>query len=742
MKQTTAQRVPYPADGTPFWTCDGNSKATIRMSESGAGSESVCPPQTLPEIFKEAVAKKGDKVCMRVERGLPPPEGVKAPPCLPDNQWTTWTYKQYYEESCKIAKACIKIGHQRHESVNIFGFNSPEWFMSQMAAILAGGKAAGIYPTDTPEQVQFKCTHSHGSVAIVEDSGKLKPFLTYKDDMPNLKALVCWACPVPEGGKITRSDGTVIECYTWADFMKLGESVEDSLLEARISAQEPGHCCSLIYTSGTTGNPKAVMISHDNILWASQTVLGVIPNGKTDKAERILSYLPLSHVAGLMVDIICPIVGAAKSPSYIEVSFARPYDLKIGTVGDRLRAVKPTLFIGVPRVWEKIAEKMKAVGASTKGLKKKIATWAKGKGLEYARNCQLGGSGAVPSNYARANKIVLSKVKMALGLDQCTFGFTGAAPISTETLEYFGQLGIQINEVYGMSECTGATTWSLDEAHQWGSCGWEMPGTEVKVFQVDPDDINKKKECPPCLDIFDAPEDAQGEICYRGRHIMMGYMANPALGDEHVKEIQKKNADAIDKEGWLHSGDKGCISTKGMVKITGRYKELIIGAGGENIAPVPIEDNAKALGPAISNIMMVGDKRKFNVALVTLKAVGATGDAPGSDNLLPGPAAEVNPSVTTISGAMKDETWVKYLEGVLTQVNKTVPNNASKIQKFTILPRDFSVETEELTPTLKLKRGFSEKKFSAQIDAMYESSDVYVPFKAPEEPQEIKTADV
>mmetsp|Transcript_31410 Transcript_31410/g.61216 ORF Transcript_31410/g.61216 Transcript_31410/m.61216 type:complete len:754 (-) Transcript_31410:236-2497(-) len=718
--------VVYPEGAGPFSTVDGTAEVPIRYAKSGLASEEVAPTTTLTQIFKEACAKKPDKIAMRVERPLPAPENGVAPPALPADQWTSWTYKQYYDDTCKLAKAMVAVGHQVHEAVNIFGFNSPEWFMGQMAAVVVGGKAAGIYPTDTPDQVQFKVTHSHGSIALVEDQNKLKPFLNLADKMPNLKAIVCWACAVPEGGKITRSDGSEIKCYTWDDFMKLADSVEDSVLEERMNNQKPGHCCTLIYTSGTTGNPKAVMISHDNILFESACVLQILPNCREDKAERVVSYLPLSHVAGLLVDIISPIVSTAKTPSWIEVSFARPYDLKIGSVGDRLRSVKPTLFLGVPRVWEKIAEKMKAIGAQTKGLKKKISTWAKSKGLEHARNCNLGGSGVVPSNYARAEKLVLSKVKLALGLEECKFGFTGAAPIALETLEYFGQLGIQINEVYGMSECTGATTFSTDEAHQWGSCGWEMPGCEVKVFQVNPDDLNDKKECDPVEDIFNAPEENQGEICYRGRHIMMGYMANPALGEEHVKEIQKKCDDAIDRDGWLHSGDKGCISVKGMVKITGRYKELIIGAGGENIAPVPIEDTAKQECPAISNIMMVGDKRKFNVALVTLKAEGATGDLPGGDNLT-GDALKVT-DATTISGACKDEAFIKAVTDALVRTNKKAPNNASAIQKFTILPQDFSVETEELTPTLKLKRGFVEKKHLAFIDSMYESKDTFVPY--------------
>lgn len=216
-------------------------------------------------------------------------------------------------------------------------------------------------------------------------------------------------------------------------------------------------------------------------------------------------------------------------------------------------------------------------------------------------------------------------------------------------------------------------------------------------------------------------------MCFRGRHIMLGYMGNPALGEEHMATINKKLAEAIDSEGWLHSGDQGAIDKRGMVKITGRYKELIIGAGGENIAPVPFEDRVKELCPAISNFLMIGDQRKFNVALVTLKAVGATGEAPGTDEL-DGAAATVDASVKKISEAQQSEAFIKLVTEAITATNgdgTACPMNASKVQKFTILPRDFSVETGELTPTLKTKRSVVSATFEKSIEAMYASKDVY-----------------
>merc|ERR1711871_167370 len=345
-------------------------------------------------------------------------------------------------------------------------------------------------------------------------------------------------------------------------------------------------------------------------------------------------------------------------------------------------------------------------------------------GLEHQNNTQLGGTGEYPWFYTIANGIVGKGVAKKLGLDECKYGFTGAAPISKDTLEYFGSLGLNVNEVYGMSECTGAVTFSCDAAHVWGSCGYALPGCELKIFRED------GSEAPYAKDINNPTEEEQGEICYRGRNIMAGYMANPDLGKEHVAEIKKKVSDAIDADGWLHSGDKGCLSKRKMLKITGRYKELIIGAGGENVAPVPIENEIKRLVPGLKNFMMVGDKRPYNVAFATLQAVGANDEKPGTDEL-DGPALKMSPGCKTISAAMDDKNVIKQITDAITTTNNNgavVPSNAAKVQKFTILPRDFSIETGELTPTFKTKRSVIHKKYSKMVEKIYSTKDVYVKY--------------
>merc|ERR1712137_511744 len=257
-----------------------------------------------------------------------------------------------------------------------------------------------------------------------------------------------------------------------------------------------------------------------------------------------------------------------------------------------------------------------------------------------------------------------------------------------------------------------------------------MPGMEVRAFKVDPTDVNKKEEVPRANDTTDTDEAFMGELCYRGRHVMMGYMAQPDLGEAHVNDIKKKNAETIDKEGWLHSGDKGMITKDGMIKITGRYKEIIIGEGGENIAPVPIEDAVKKACDGINEVMMVGDHQKYNVALVTLKAVGANGETPGTDQLDAG-ARRINEDVTTISEAMGDKTWIKAVTDAITAANKNpkvCQNNAFTIQKFMILPSNFSEQENQLTPTKKLKRKVVETQYASAIKKMYDTSGVYIRF--------------
>jgi len=715
----------------PYWVSDVTQSKVIRFAKEGAASLEECPPMTLAQIFKKAATVSPDKPALLAEWPVPAllADGT-APPALARDKWKTWTWKGYYDEVYDAAKGFAVLGAQPFDGVIVYGFNSPWWIMAQMSGILAGCCSAGIYPTDSRGQIMYKSKYANAAVAVCGDDDHLNSFVGMVDDLPDLKAIVHWNA-TPSMTSVTRKDGSEVKIMAWGDLVGLGKESDSSVIEARINSQKPESCCVLVFTSGTTGNPKAVMLSNDNLVYQAKTSLAVTPEIGNDAntSERILSYLPLSHVAGLTVDITVPMMMTAMKPSWNEVYFARPYDMKAGSLGARLAFARPTTFLGVPRVWEKICLKLKAKGAETKGLKKKIVTYCKGKGLEYQNNLLLGGSGVKPSNYALAEKKVFNVVRAALGLQDCKLAISGAAPMPRDVQEFFGALGISINDMYGMSECAGATTVNTQKAHIWGTVGSALPGAEVRVVGE-----NTDIDVPRSQDIFKPKDEENGEIIYRGRHIMLGYYANPKLGEEHVAEILSKNASTIDANGFLHSGDRGVVGTNHFFAITGRFKELIIGAGGENISPVPVEDNVKKIAPGISNFVMIGDKRKFNVALVTLRTVGGNGYVPGSSELDPDVVSIGSPGVTTVEQAMKDPLWIKYIENAIKSTNMNgdaCQSNAWKIQKFTILPVDLSTETEELTPTLKTKRAFVDSKYVAVIDSMFDdavASQVYIPY--------------
>ncbi|CAM9223463.1 unnamed protein product [Ectocarpus sp. 6 AP-2014] len=427
------------------------------------------------------------------------------------------------------------------------------------------------------------------------------------------------------------------------------------------------------------------MISHDNMTWTAETLTTQYPLNDT---SRVVSYLPLSHIAAQILDMHGPMFLGCT------VAFAQPDALK-GSLVKTLREIRPTVFFGVPRVWEKMYEKMQEVGRSIKGAKKSISTWAKSKGLAHARMHQYGAGGGAPCGFGVANALAFSKVKANLGLDQATSCFTGAAPISVEIIEYFASLNIHILELFGQSECTGPQTFNTTEAWKIGTCGRPMVGTESKIV----------------------PET--GELCYRGRHIFMGYMHNP-----------EKTAETIDEDGWMHSGDVATFDEdgdpridgpSGFMRITGRIKELIITAGGENVPPVLIENEFKTELPCIANCMVIGDKRKFLTILIALRSEVAEDGTPTSklagDSLTA--CEKIGSTATTIEEAKADTKWTEYIDKAMKACNARTTSNAQRVAKWAFLPHDFSVEGGELTPTLKLKRGPASEKYADIIEGLY-----------------------
>lgn len=636
------------------WSEDGCVR--LRLEDQGPAAEK---PVSVMTALKTTVDKNPDYKAL----------GVKV-----NGRWEFISYRKFYDQIRQAARAFIKLGLEPHHGVGIIGFNSPEWFISDLASIFAGGFATGIYTTNNPDACYYVAENAKCNVVVVENDQQLEKFLQIRSRLPHLKAIVQYS------GTPRDRPGV----YSWEQMMAMGtEDLEDEL-EKRIKGQAPNKCCTLIYTSGTTGNPKGVMISHDNIIWTAKMIVRAY--GAKFNEEVIVTYLPLSHIAGQLIDIYCAILCGGT------VYFAQPDALK-GSLGVTLKEVRPTYFLGVPRVWEKMQEAMMAVAKSNGGMKRSVAAWAKKIGLRGHQAIQNGGS--IPLCFGLADRLVFKKVRLALGLDRCKACMSGAAPIMRDTLEFFFGLNIPIFEVYGMSESSGPHAVAVPQSFYITSVGKEFPGATTLLGDCD--------------------KEGNGEICMGGRHVFMGYL-----------NMEDKTREAIDADGWLHSGDIGKKDGRGFLFITGRIKELIITAGGENIPPVLIEDKVKECLPCISNCMLVGDKRKFLTMLLTIKTEVDPDTMEPKDRLTPAAVdwcrsvGSQSKSVSEIVGGGRQDVAVfKAIQAGIDAANGKAASRAQCIQKWSVLPRDFSVPGGELGPTLKLKRQVVLQEYDKTIESFY-----------------------
>jgi long-chain-fatty-acid--CoA ligase ACSBG len=661
------------------WVVEPDQERTPLISARGLASKA---PITVHGLFEKAVKKAPSSVAFKWENKLSNGQ----------YEWKSMTYKDYFEASKRAARSLIKLGVQKNSGVAIIGFNRPEWLIAHMGAIFCGGLSAGIYTTNQPESCKYIVNHSRSVVVVCEDFVQLKKFASFAEngELQTVKAFVVYGeSSVTEFVKEKKYTADV---YSWSEFLHLGNG-EDAVLEQRLAYQKPAHACTLIYTSGTTGPPKAVMLSHDNVTWTGNLIKSIDQHWG-EVPETLISYLPLSHVAAQLADIYFPICTTANHKGHATLYFARSDALK-GSLKITLQAARPTLFFGVPRVWEKFMEQMVAIGKSRSPFQQKIAAYAKAVGKSNWDAVQtFGYEYRAPLSYYFFKFLVFDKIKKNLGFDRTRIFLTGAAPISLDVLSYFGSLDIHIHNIFGMSETTGPFTATRPGNFKAGTCGAPLEGLEVKINHVEGRDK---------LD--------EGEICFRGRSVMLGYFREPA-----------KTKEVIDDEGYLHSGDVGSVDkVTGSISITGRIKELLITAGGENVAPVPIEEAILKLLPALSNVMVIGDRKKFLSALITLK-VSIDEKTGMPTQTLTGAALTVS-SAKTVLEAKNEPAWKKYIEDGIKKYNQVSVSSAQKVQKFEILEQDFSLGGGELTDTLKLKRSVVTKMYEDLIEKIYSSSD-------------------
>jgi long-chain acyl-CoA synthetase len=554
--------------------------------------------------------------------------------------WKATSWADYGTEVSRAARALISLGFEPGQTVTILGFNRPEWVVMDIACMAAGGAPAGIYTTCSPEEVAYIVKHSASPVILVENEDQHAKIKAERENLPDLKHVI-----VMKGAKA--DDGAM----SWEDFLALGDEVPESDYEARIDALQPDDLATLIYTSGTTGPPKGVMLSHKNLSWTASAAKDLVSMTSSDVS---LSYLPLSHIAEQMFTIHGPITSGSA------VYFAESID----AVPDNLKEVQPTVFFGVPRIWEQfhagIASKLK----DATGLKASLVKWAMGVGERAARD-RMAGRKPGGISYFLANKLIYSKLKPAVGLGRARVCVSGAAPIAREVLEFFAKLDIIILEVYGQSEDTGPTSFNQPHAFKFGTVGPVVPGVEVSIAEDD-------------------------EILVKGPNVFMGYYKDEEATNE-----------TLDGE-WLHSGDLGAFDGK-FLKIIGRKKEIIITAGGKNVTPKNLESALKN-HEMVNEAVVIGDRRKFLSALVTIDPDAAEAWAKKHGG--------------SASAIHEDEKLRADIQRHVDEMNQKFAR-VEQIKKFTILPRNFTVEDGELTPTLKVKRRIVNDHFADEIEAMY-----------------------
>lgn len=575
-----------------------------------------------------------------------------------EHTWQGTSWQDYGEAVRQAARALLQLGVQRGDAVAILGFNSPQWATMAFAAMAIGATPAGIYWTSSSQDIAYILNHCRASVLLVDDSKRLRTVEEVAPELLHLNTVVLLSSLEQVGnGPLNAPEGRR-QLMGWEAFLSLGAPALEKQLNDRLASISPTDIGTLIYTSGTTGPAKAVALSQGNLWWMGQNMTSLY---EVDERDRMLSYLPLAHIAEQMGSM------HNQAHSGLSVYYAR----SIEELGDHLKEVRPTIFFGVPRVWEKMQAGIEAKLNQATGTKATLARWALGVGqrwheLDHAGK-PCGPWLSLQMNLAR--KLIHSKVQAALGLDQARFLSSGAAPIHPDKLRFFAGLDLPVRELYGQSEVCGPSTMSFPGSTRVGSVGKALPGTEMRVAE-------------------------DGELLVRGPHLFQGYMGSPGA-----------TADAFD-DGWLRTGDVGHIDEDGYVYITGRKKDIIITSGGKNIAPANIE-SALMEAELIEHAVVCGDNRHYLTALLTLDAQALKALA-SSEGLPAGAPMHDHPRV------------LAALQGAIDRVNASQARVAH-VRKFAVLPQALSIEGGELTPTLKVKRKVVIDRHAALLDELYSS---------------------
>jgi len=562
-----------------------------------------------------------------------------------DGSWREWTYEQFAHDVATVAAGLKKLGVGHGDRVVLMMRNIPEFHIIDMAVLFCGGTPVSIYNSSSPEQIVYLTSHCGATVAVLEDHGFLERFLKVSEELPALNQMVILSDPQGLAGP---------DVVQWSTLCS-GDRMD---LVAEAGTAKPDDLATIIYTSGTTGNPKGVMLSHSNICWTVESLRETLELPDT-LGKRVVSYLPMAHIAERMTSYY---TGAFLG--YEISSCPEP-----GQIAAYAREVKPNILFGVPRVWEKIYGGIHAaLAADPEKLQKVNEAVAAAIPITEAMAAGTATQEQLDT-YAFLDDVAFATIRGLVGMDELDMAITGAAPIPADMIRWFRAIGVPLSEVYGMSENSGPmclTAWKP----RVGTVGQACAGVEVKIAE-------------------------DGEVCCRGGNVFVGYLNDP-----------DKTAEALDADGWLHSGDIGEMDADGYVKIVDRKKELIITAGGKNISPANLEAALKTI-PLVGQAAAIGDSRPFVSALVVLDS-----------EIAPLWAEQHGVTGKTLAELAEDPVVVAEIEAGLAEAMSGF-NNAERVKKVTVLGEEWMPDSELLTPTSKLKRRGVNVHFAAEIEAMY-----------------------
>ncbi len=559
--------------------------------------------------------------------------------------WETRTFNQVLDEVREISLGLVELGVEHGDRISILGNTRPEWTLFDFAGMTAGAVVVPIYQTNSASECEYVLEHSEARFVVVENEEQLDKVRAIRDSLPDLEQVILMI-------------GEAEDAVSMAELKQKGAEAEASAFDERVQAVTGDDICKIVYTSGTTGPPKGCVISHGNY----RAMLNMAEEARLlGPGETTFLFLPLAHVFALLIQYGVLDVGG-------RIAFWERDPLRIVP---SLAEVKPENFPSVPRIFEKVHDTIIAGAANAGGIKAVMFKWAIKVGM---RMREVEDEGRTPNfvlkkQYEIADRLVLSKIRDVFG-GKLKLALTGAAPIDPEILRFFHAAGVPLLEAWGMTETSTGGTANLPDAHRVGTVGKPVPGVETRIGE-------------------------DGELLVRGPNVFQGYYKN----EEATREVLV--------DGWLHTGDLASIDGDGYVTITGRKKEIIITAGGKNITPVNIEAMIKR-HPLVSQCVVVGDRRPYLVALVTLDQEALTQFA-AEQGTLDEPA-------TMARNKEVRETIEKHVEEVNTHFAPV-----EQVKRFEILPADLTQEGGELTPTMKLKRPVIVSKYEDEIEGLYSS---------------------